>query len=241
MRSALLLVMLSMTAAGCLSRHQPAATNDSGRMIDSQQRRHVIVGPVTYVALGDSTAVGIGGTRGGYVSVLFRKLQEMRPGSKLHNYSASGSTTVDVSRQIEKTVAAKPQLVTISVGVNDIGRGVSAERFAANYDEILVRLTSETNAIVVISNIPDLSSSRHVPPPLRSQMQATIQQFNARLGEVANKRAVLLFDIYQLTHEELVRHPEYFSRDGFHPSDAGYDLWAEKMWPVVAAALGLTS
>jgi acyl-CoA thioesterase-1 len=237
MKSTLLLVMLSMTAAGCLSRQEPAATNNSGPMMDSQPRRHMVSGPITYVALGDSTAVGIGGTRGGYVSVLFRKLQEVRPGAKLHNYAMSGGTTADVSLQIEKTVAAKPQLVTISVGVNDIRRGVSSDRFAANYDEILAQLTSETDAIVVISNIPDLSSSRHVPPVVRIQMQAMIEQFNARLRDVANRRGVQLFDIYQLTHEELVRHPEYFSRDGFHPSDAGYDLWAEKMWPLVAAAL----
>ena len=237
MRSALLLIMLSMTAAGCLSRQQPDAANDSERMVNSQQRNRMIAGPITYVALGDSTAVGIGGTRGGYVSVLVRKLKEVRPGSKLHNYSVSGGTTADVTRQVEKTVAAKPQLVTISVGVNDIRRGVSLERFAANYDEMLVRLTSETDAIVVISNIPDLSSSRHVPPVVRSYMQAMIEQFNTRLREVANKRGVQLFDIYQLTHEELHQHPEYFSSDGFHPSDAGYDLWAEKMWLVVAATL----
>jgi|SRR5688572_6014222 len=236
MRSALLLIMLSMTAAGCLSRN-PAVTKDAERTVESPQRKPMIAGPITYVALGDSTGIGVGGVRGGYVPVLFRKLEQVRPGSKLHNYSLSGGTTADVSRQIEKAVAAKPQLITISVGVNDIRRGVSVERFAANYDEILVRLTSETDATVVISNIPDLSSSRHVPAVVRIQMQAMIEQFNARLREVANKRAVHLFDIYQLTHEELQQHPEYFSRDGFHPSDAGYDLWAEKMWPVVAASL----
>src|SRR5918992_785154 len=181
MRLALLLVMFSMTAAGCLWRQQPAATNDSERTVDSQQRRPMIVGPITYVALGDSTGAGVGGTQGGYVSVLFRKLKEVRPGSKLHNYSVSGGTTADVMRQVQKAVAAKPQLVTISVGVNDIRRGVSLERFAANYDEIMVRLTNETDAIVVISNIPDLSSSRHVPPIVRRQMQATSEQFNARL------------------------------------------------------------
>src|SRR5687768_4430971 len=98
MRSALLLVMLSLTAGGCS--RQPDAANDSERMIDSQQRKRMIAGPITYVALGDSTAVGVGGTRGGYVSVLFRKLKEARPGSKLHNYSVSGGTTADVTRQI---------------------------------------------------------------------------------------------------------------------------------------------
>jgi lysophospholipase L1-like esterase len=32
----------------------------------------------------------------------------------------------------------------------------------------------------------------------------------------------------------LLSHPEYFSRDGFHPSDKGYELWAVEMWPTIA-------
>ena len=47
-----------------------------------------------------------------------------------------------------------------------------------------------------------------------------------------------MFDVYTITHEQLPGHPEYFSGDGFHPSDRGYELWAEKMWPTIAQVLG---
>src|SRR5687767_13784244 len=77
MRSALMLIMLSMTAAGCLSRN-PAVTKDAERTVESQQRKQMIAGPITYVALGDSTGIGVGGVRGGYVPVLFRKLEQVR-------------------------------------------------------------------------------------------------------------------------------------------------------------------
>ena len=43
-----------------------------------------------------------------------------------------------------------------------------------------------------------------------------------------------MFDIYTITHQELPAHPEYISGDGFHPSDEGYELWAEHMWPAIA-------
>ena len=33
-----------------------------------------------------------------------------------------------------------------------------------------------------------------------------------------------VFDIYTITTQELALHPEYFSSDGFHPSDAGYEI-----------------
>jgi acyl-CoA thioesterase-1 len=47
-----------------------------------------------------------------------------------------------------------------------------------------------------------------------------------------------LFDIYTITHEHLSSHREFFSEDGFHPSDEGYEFWAEKMWPVIADTIG---
>jgi len=37
---------------------------------------------------------------------------------------------------------------------------------------------------------------------------------------------------------ELPAHPEYFSGDGFHPSDEGGELWAQQMWPAIANLFG---
>jgi acyl-CoA thioesterase-1 len=47
-----------------------------------------------------------------------------------------------------------------------------------------------------------------------------------------------MFDIYTITHEQLPSHPEFFSEDGFHPSDKGYEFWAEQMWPTIALTIG---
>jgi len=49
---------------------------------------------------------------------------------------------------------------------------------------------------------------------------------------------VIVFDIYTITREQLPAHPEFFSADGFHPSDAGYEMWAEQMWPTLLKMIG---
>lgn len=242
MKRIFLFIVCSVFTVGCMTRTQPIVTNNSTPQFTSTPAQNVrrIDGPITYVAVGDSTAVGVGGTQGGYVAVLFKNLQQARPGSQLKNFGISGSTTAEVlAQQIEKAIAAKPQLVTVSVGVNDIRRGVTPEEFGSEYDQLLKRLSTETSAVVVVSNLPDVSSSERIPPLVRSQTQALIGLFNERLREVATAHNVPVFDTYQLTHEQLGQHPEYFSADGFHPSDAGYELWANRMWPVVAKALGL--
>jgi lysophospholipase L1-like esterase len=130
-------------------------------------------------------------------------------------------------------------LSTIGIGLNDITHGVSLDEFATNYENILLRLKAETESTVVVSNIPDVSSSIRIQPSMRLQSQAMIERFNNRLQQIAVTHGITVFDVYGLTHQELPNHPEYFSADGFHPSDAGYQLWAVRMWPTLAAALGI--
>ena len=76
---------------------------------------------------------------------LFKRLGAQRPGSKLINLCFSGATTSDVLReQLDSGVAAAPQLVTLGIGINDIGHGVSLEQFAKNYEQILARIKNDT-------------------------------------------------------------------------------------------------
>jgi lysophospholipase L1-like esterase len=80
------------------------------------------------VALGDSTGAGVGARDGGYVARLFKRLEERRPESKLSNLCVSGATTSDLVRdQLDRGVALNPDLVTIGIGINDIGHGLTLE------------------------------------------------------------------------------------------------------------------
>lgn len=191
-------------------------------------------GPIVYVALGDSTGAGVGARDGGYVLRLFRRIEEQRPGSKLVNLCVSGATTTDVLRdQLEKSVTAKPNLVTLGIGINDVGHNMSIEEFSTNYDTILSTLRSRTSARIVVTNLPDISSAPRITEAIRRQYRQDIIDFNQRVSQISAKHGVVVFDIYSVTSAELPGHPEYFSADGFHPSDKGYELWAEKMWPTL--------
>lgn len=199
----------------------------------------VKTGPIVYVALGDSTGSGVGARNGGYVARLFNRMVERRPESKLVNLCVSGSTTADVLRgQLERGVAANPDLVTLGIGINDIGHGLTLEQFARNYEQILSMLKEKTRAEIVVTNIPDISSAPRIPGSMRSEYQQQIIQFNKRLEEIAARHGATIFNVYTITTQELPSHPEYFSSDGFHPSDEGYELWAQQMWPTLARVIG---
>src|SRR5215213_3100291 len=125
--------------------------------------------PVVYVALGDSTGVGVGARKGGgYVARLFHRVERVRPGSRLVNLCVSGATTGDVLRaQVGRVGDAGPSLVTVGIGINDLTRQVTPEQFARNFDEIVARVRAQTDAPVVVSNLPDISHAPAVPAFLR--------------------------------------------------------------------------
>lgn len=197
-------------------------------------------GAVVYVALGDSTGVGVGARKGGgYVARLFRRIERVRPGSRLVNLCVSGATTADVLRaQVGGVGEAGPGLVTVGIGINDVTRQVTPEQFARNFDEIVARLRAQTSAPVVVSNLPDIAHAPAVPDFLRAEARRRVRLFNERLADAAARHGLFLADAFEKSAAVIPGHPEFFSADGFHPSDEGYEFWAFEMWPVVKRALG---
>jgi lysophospholipase L1-like esterase len=150
----------------------------------------------------------------------------------LTNLCVTGATTENVlNAQLDRAIAAKPTLLTLGIGINDIGHGFSPEQFGRNFEQIVSRLTTDANAPLVITNIPDISTAPTVPVLMRQEIERVITLYNAHIADTATRHGAIVVDAYSVTHDLLPSHPEYFSRDGFHPSDAGYEVWAEQMWP----------
>jgi lysophospholipase L1-like esterase len=194
---------------------------------------------IVYTALGDSTGVGVGARDGkGYVARLFERIGKERAGARLHNLCVSGATTEDVLReQLSAAILSRPTLVTLGIGINDIGHGMPVDRFARNYEEIIKRLKAETSARIVITNIPDISFAPVVPASQRDDTRRIVQLFNEKVEAIAKRYELSVVDTYSETHRVIPSHPEFFSEDGFHPSAEGYEYWAEAMWPLVKNAI----
>ena len=195
---------------------------------------------VVYTALGDSTGVGVGARQGGgYVARIFERIKREHRGARLNNFCVSGAKTEDVLReQLKQAINSRPTLVTLGIGINDLGHGISVERFSGNYEEIIKRLKSETSAKIVVTNMPDISFAPVIMPADRDQTRRLINLFNEKLEAIAEKYGLSVVDVYSETHRVIPSHPEFFSEDGFHPSAEGYEYWAETMWPTIKAAIG---
>jgi len=55
-------------------------------------------------------------------------------------------------------------------------------------------------------------------------------RFNDALRGQATAIGAEVVDLYEVSREEVPRRPELVGSDGYHPSDVGYERWAELMW-----------
>ena len=225
------LLLTAAFAAGCVG----------GRGEPARRLPGDASGPLLYVALGDSTVEGIGATSPAttYVGQLHRRLRAIYPEARVVNLGAGGATSADVrARQLERAVALAPQLVTLSIGPNDITTQVPVAEYERNVASILDRLVSATPAVIVVNLLPDLVVTprfrNHEARPAIEKLTVT---FNEALERQGRRHGVELVDLYHASRAEVPAQPELIWRDGYHPSDAGYARWAELMWAGVERCL----
>jgi lysophospholipase L1-like esterase len=226
----LLLGLLIVLLGGC-SRFDPAAPRSD---LDDAALR--------YVALGDSYTIGTSVSADErWPNQLVERLGPGGPSLRLvDNLAVNGFTSADViERELPKLAELCPGFVSLLVGVNDVVRGVPAERFEANAAQILDALLALVPADrIVVVTTPDYTvtpeGASYGDPPAQS---AGVVRNNAILARLAAARGIAIVDIFDLSlraSDDL----SLVANDGLHPSGAQYTLWVERIAPVVAALLG---
>jgi lysophospholipase L1-like esterase len=193
-------------------------------------------GPVTYVALGASDAVGVGSNvpgSQGYVPLVAAHLPK---GSHLINLGISGIHLHEaLSQELPLALSTSPNLVTIWLVANDFIAGVTYDQYFHDLNYLLQELQKGTHAHVVIANLPDLTrlpAFSNETAMQKAQMIVAIQQWNKEIALLAKQYGVALVDLFS-QGSQITAHPEFISGDGFHPSPSGYVQLANYFWRVI--------
>ncbi len=200
---------------------------------------------VVYVALGDSTVEGVGasGPDATYPRRIAARLLMLYPDARLENLGVAGAIASGVvATQLDRAVAFRPALVTLSIGPNDATTGVAPTEYARNVEVVLRALHDRTSAVVVVNLLPDLAlTPRFAGSPRRDDVGRRAVELNRILTTAAQRWDAEVVDLYAESRAELPSHPELFAADGYHPSDGGYARWAELMWQGIARRLPPTT
>jgi lysophospholipase L1-like esterase len=182
-------------------------------------------GGLLYVALGDSTAQGIGASRPdrGYVGLVAERLRRStgRPVTVV-NLSRSGARIADLlSDQLPRLRELHPDLVTVAIGGNDV-RAYDRQRFAAQVDE----LTAALPAGSVLADVPYF---------MHGHWERDARQAADTVSLSATKHGLPIVALHAaLVRQGAVAMLTQFAPDWFHPNDAGYQVWGNAFWTTIA-------
>ena len=183
-------------------------------------------GDVLYVAIGDSTAQGIGAPdpSGSYVAQLERMLD-----ARLHviNLSISGARLSDIITSLLPRLAAldtADALVTFAAGTNDLAT-FDPDRFRRELAIIFDALAPHA----LVAELPSVTVRGLAP---------TARQANAILHELADERDLAVVPLHAATRRPWpAAIALHHAGDLLHPNARGYRVWARAFLGPAAARL----
>jgi len=189
---------------------------------------------IDYVALGDSLTYGVGASNivntFPYILASNFFLDAYKP-LKLYNLGIPGAKIQDViNNQLDKTITLQPNYITVFVGINDIHGLVRPKVFVSDLAYLLERLSKETEAKIIVINLPYLGSDDLVLFPYNYLLDWRTKEYNKNIENIAKLYNLELVDLYSQTKRELKTNQSFYSADWFHPSDVGYRLWANYIY-----------
>ena len=227
-------------------------------------------GPVTLVALGDSLTAGDGDDAGlGYPGRLLDMVNSVRPDSTLVNLGQSGWSSdalingdqgleSQLTRAVAEVTSAVSQgrnpVALVWIGSNDLwylyeyGDGsdendqIDADRFSANLEVILGRLT-DAGARVVIAMLDDQTKRPvaiqgdafvSITPDEMSRMSSHVNWYNEIIAQKAMQHGALTVSFFGT---DIFTNPDTLYYDGNHPNQAGYDIIAQMWFDVLSRML----
>lgn len=185
---------------------------------------------LTYVALGDSLTAGVGVNRyeQAYPYLLAQKIAGRQTKVTLKDLGVSGFKTKDlISNSLEPAIAAKPDIITLLIGVNDLHGNVAQKTFQKNYRQILQELTAKTTAKIYVIGLPQIGSNQLLWFPYNYYFRWQTKNFNKIIQQLASQYKLIYVDLETPTANLLKNDGLYYSTDRFHPGITGYELWAQ--------------
>ncbi len=217
-------VLLSLiVTAGCSDAAPPPAPGPSA----AASELAVVGAEVRILALGDSLFTGYGLENGqSYPARLEAALRARGINARIANAGVSGDTSGGGAQRLKFALDGQPQppaMVLISLGGNDMLRGLPPEQTRANLDAILSELHKRGIKPVLLGMLaaPNLGADY-------------AQRFNPIYPALAKKHGAALVPFFL---QPLVEKPELVQGDRIHPTLAGIDAMVAATVEQVAGAV----
>lgn len=187
-----------------------------------------------YVAIGDSLTAGAGASavKQSLPAQLAEKIS-VEDGVPVNviNLGMPGATSFDIlGNKLADVSTYNPDLITVFIGTNDIHNFVPIDQFKKNLNQTILDLKASSKAKIYLIELPYIGANDLILPPYDLYFKLQIQRYNQALAEVAKLNDVKLIELYDGSKLKLNSESDMYSLDRFHPSDKGYELWANLIY-----------
>ena len=166
----------------------------------------------------------------GYAFIIAARHGAVFPERKLDffNRGVSGNTVLDLEKRWTKdTLALKPDLLSVMIGVNDNGKGVALETYETTYDKILTEARAQNPKLKLVLMEPFV---RHPGKPVPEGIVAR----QAIVAKLAQKHGAALVKLQKLFDDAAIKTADdYWVWDSVHPTYRGHQLMADEWERVV--------
>jgi lysophospholipase L1-like esterase len=143
-------------------------------------------------------------------------------------YENSGKPSA-MERYKKHVIEHRPDLVLVSYGLNDARGGTPLAQFLEDLRQIVVDITSQTGALMVIVNAYFMTGfDRYIP--FNKANIATFMGYNAGLKRLAQECDALYADVFGA--EDMA--PWMIDPDGVHANNLGHRVVANRIFEVLA-------
>lgn len=184
---------------------------------------------VRYVAIGASDTVGVGAADPATGSWPARVARLLPPGSAYVNLGVSGSIALQAKdQQLPGAVAQHPTVVSVWLAVNDMNATIQPASYRDALAQIVDGLAANTDAKIFVGNVPDVRGVPAYKDADKNALAAAIDGYNQAIASIvaAHPGRAFIVDLY--TGSAALVSTITVSADGFHPSDDGYTLIAQR-------------
>lgn len=187
-----------------------------------------------YVAIGDSLTAGVGATGASstFPALLAEKLAvERGVVVQVYNLGAPGATSFDIlTGQVLDANQYQPDIVTIFIGINDMHNFVPLEKYRSNLETAIEAVKKTGAAKIYLINLPYLGAKDLILPPYDFYFDLKTRQYNEIIAETGAASGLAVIDLYDVAKADFAADQDLYSQDRYHPSDRGYQLWANKIY-----------
>jgi lysophospholipase L1-like esterase len=191
-----------------------------------------VEGGKSLLVLGDSTGYGTGASNS--KNSIAGLIGAEYPNLNITNNSKNGRTVADLRKDIE-SIEGTYDVILLQIGANDILQKRTLEETLEDLLLILDTLESKTKKIVMISSGNVGGAVRFKGEKAKEYQTQSIKFKEAFLSLNSERANYTYVDLYTEPENDpfVLESHIYTANDGLHPSDAGYQLWYEKLKPVL--------